>query len=1135
MRTLVRHWKHRRVLLSCLFLHFVIWLSASPVGAAEPEPCTPMMGRVVSVHGQVQVRRTAKPDWEPAILGTALCSGDLVRTGERGKAALWLSPENLVRLDRSTLVGLTLGADFAEVEFLPVDMAPARAQCGAGSFRARYPRHFRVRTPYLNASVEGTEFLVTNYCTTTLVSVREGIVLATPADGGDALRLTAGESASAGAGIRGILRLKVTPSDQAHWLIHLPYLATMDAVEGLRTSTEACDDAQSAPHAQCARRAIHARLRDGDIAEARKHLDALERLPEGEAIAAPYRAFLALTGLDIASDRTDGSRDEANRTQAASMAESAVRARPSDPLAWTALSYARQAQGRLEDALAAAQRALDALPDEPNLLARVAELELYLDRPALAQAAARQGSKLDPNNARCAQMEGFALLALDRWESARTQFTRAIDLDSEDPMSRLGLALARLRAGEIASSQTELDIAVALDPDSSLLRTYLARTLLVERARPRVDAAARQLALAKTLDPMDPSPRFLDGLRLGLLGRHAESAAVFAEAKALNDRRVPYRSGAGLARDRTAEDVGRAQALREVGVIEPALREAADASSNEPGDAGALRLLSALQEDQARSGASAESSYVQALIQGRPGQQSVDALRPIAAAGGMSFPLQGGLPRDVGSPLPGLYELESTRPRNGLHLSGQGLWGSDAIRSSQVGVNGVLDRIGLSVSAGDREFVQGATGNAFRQDGMSGAIAIGLTPSTTATLVASRGRGERRDDFATFDAASVYRQRAADEAETYRLGLRHQFDSRNALLLHASKGRSSSELTGIDDGAMSVIDQWGDSVEARYDAGGDRFQMQAGAGFNASRIRWAADEPPDRGTHSHAYLYTTTRLPQGLGRFVVGTSFDLQREGPYRRQVFHPKLGLELHAGPYVTLRAATFRNLMRQVPVIASLEPAQFLGFPQMRDDMTGTLSATDAWGADLHPGRSFRLGGYRLARRLDVPLFELRRFTDFDWRDTTTTFYAAWTARCESGASWLGCATVYLENQTERLSRPAELTGAEAIRDLRTRTTALGLSAPVGESGLFRVVGTRVRQEGVLQAYADTEEFATGSRFWRLDTWFGWALPRVSGRIVLGVVNVFDRRESYVETFGFAPRFSLGRTGIVRLELRL
>ena len=57
-------------------------------------------------------------------------------------------------------------------------------------------------------------------------------------------------------------------------------------------------------------------------------------------------------------------------------------------------------------------------------------------------------------------------------------FEKAIELDQAAPLPRLGLGLAKIRKGCLEEGRKEIEIAVSLDPDNSLIRSYLGKSLL---------------------------------------------------------------------------------------------------------------------------------------------------------------------------------------------------------------------------------------------------------------------------------------------------------------------------------------------------------------------------------------------------------------------------------------------------------------------------------------------------------------------------------------------------------------------------------------------------------------------------------------------------------------------------------
>ena len=101
-------------------------------------------------------------------LGSFVCAGDFVRVGPFAGAALRLPDKTVFRIDQNTLVELP-GPD--EGASIWVELLR-----GIIHIISRDPRELTFRTPYLNAGLEGTEFVVKVDDDGADVTVIEGVV-----------------------------------------------------------------------------------------------------------------------------------------------------------------------------------------------------------------------------------------------------------------------------------------------------------------------------------------------------------------------------------------------------------------------------------------------------------------------------------------------------------------------------------------------------------------------------------------------------------------------------------------------------------------------------------------------------------------------------------------------------------------------------------------------------------------------------------------------------------------------------------------------------------------------------------------------------------------------------------------------
>src|ERR1700752_4789741 len=88
-------------------MSFLVGLFVASVARARAAgSCTPLVGELVSVEGQVEIRRSEATDWQKAQQGDALCQNDSVHVGDKSRAAIALINDTILRLDQSTTLNL---------------------------------------------------------------------------------------------------------------------------------------------------------------------------------------------------------------------------------------------------------------------------------------------------------------------------------------------------------------------------------------------------------------------------------------------------------------------------------------------------------------------------------------------------------------------------------------------------------------------------------------------------------------------------------------------------------------------------------------------------------------------------------------------------------------------------------------------------------------------------------------------------------------------------------------------------------------------------------------------------------------------------------------------------------------------
>ena len=504
----------------------------------------------------------------------------------------------------------------------------------------------------------------------------------------------AGNSALAEADTAPAPLLVVRPRDAVQWALYYPPLL-------LPVAAGAGDAAGRAPAAL--KKAAES-ASGGDLAEAFRWLDAV---PDADRDATFYvyrtAALLAVGRVDeartdidqaLAADPGSGlayalravievAQDD--RTQALENSRRAVELLPDSAAAQIALSYAEQARFRIEAARHALKRAVEAQPDDALAWARLSEVELMMGDRRAALEAAKKARDLAPGLARTQTVLGFAAVVEFDTARAKAAFDRAIAINSANPQPRLGLGLARIRDGDLEAGRNDIEIAVALDPDSSLLRSYLGKAYFEEK---RDFLAADQFGMAKQLDPADPTPWLYDAILKETENRPVEALRDLQTSIRLNDDRAVYRSRELLDADRAARGASLARIYNDLGFEQLGLNEATHSLTLDPANSSAHRFLSDVYATQSRREIARASELLQAqLFQ----EINLNPVQPSLAETNLDL-----ITRD-GPARPGFNEFNAMFERNQVQVNSASQFGDHETRGEEVTVSGIFNQFSASV------------------------------------------------------------------------------------------------------------------------------------------------------------------------------------------------------------------------------------------------------------------------------------------------------------------------------------------------------------------------------------------------------------------------------------------------------
>ncbi len=542
-----------------VILAAILSLAALPAAWAA-EAATEQTCVVLSIEGKLDVAVKGQGAWKAAVTNQTLKAGDRVRTGNRSRAALRWSDLSVVRVNELTTLEIQPPAKAGNKPELDL-------KSGAAYFFSREkPSEIQFRTPVASGAIRGTEFnLAVAENGQTELALLDGAVDLANAQG--AVTLTSGEQGSVSPGQAPRKTAMLEAANIIQWALYYPAVVDVEELKlGDAEPKELADSLKA--------------YRAGDL------LAALAAYPDGRAAVSDaekvYHAALLLSvGQASAAEREIESVNRSEPAFAVRELIGVVKNQPSHKRSgiftaseWVAASYSFQAKSDLAGALKAAKAATAQAPNFGFAWVRVAELEFSFGNTADALSALEKGLALSPRNAQGLALKGFLLAAQGHYGPAAGQFDQAIAIDPALGNAWLGRGLLKFRSGHGRAGREDLQVAATLEPNRSMLRSYLAKAF----AQTWDDRhAAKELALASKLDPNDPTPWLYSALLAEQQNRPNDAIADLEKSKQLNDNRSVFRSRLLLDQDQAVRGANLAAIYRDAGMADVSVQEAARA------------------------------------------------------------------------------------------------------------------------------------------------------------------------------------------------------------------------------------------------------------------------------------------------------------------------------------------------------------------------------------------------------------------------------------------------------------------------------------------------------------------------------------------------------------------------------
>ncbi|NOY63520.1 MAG: TonB-dependent receptor [Gammaproteobacteria bacterium] len=1099
--------------------------------------CEVWSARAESIEGSVEVRTFGFKPWVAVSSGDNFCLGDTVRVLKNSRAALYLNNGTLLRLDEQSVVTFTGEQD--EKSFW------LKLVKGVGHFISRIKHSFTVVTPFVNAAVEGTEFVVQTTDGGSRVTVFEGQVAAHNELGRITLR--SGQSATASGRHAPMLISVMQPRDAVQWALYYPPLLPFD--EMALSPAEGKLAAWQEKTAQSV-----ARYQTGDIRGALESISAIGAEPK-ETRFYLYRAALSLSvgrvevarqaiqqALRLQQNNASALALQAiialvnnDKERALQRAKQAVVSDASAVSAQLALSYAQQAYFDLKQARITIEHAVTIHEHDALLWARLAELHLMFGEPEAAQAAAQKAMELAPGLAHTHTVLGFSALTHGDLSAAQQAFTTAIELEQGAPLPRLGLGLLTINRGKLEQGRHYIEVSASLDPNNALIRSYLGKAYFEER---RDNLATDQYLMAEQLSPLDPTPWFYQAILEQTLNRPVVALSALNRSIELNDNRAIYRSRLLLDEDRAARTTSLARIYRDLGFKQQAFLESQKSLSRDPTNYSAHRFLADTYAGESRH----EIARVSELLQAQLLQPlSLGPIQPQLAESNLALFNEGGSARLSFNEFNRLFVRNGTRLHSNLLVGSNNTWADDFV------VSGLNERFSYSVGQFHYETDGFRENNDLTHDIYNAFGQMRVTPRLSLQAELRRKKTAQGDLVLNFDPAdfsTVNRRRVTQD--TARVGGRYQLSAQSNTIfsyIH-SKREGRQQLLSQAPSVVEADDNRSDQIEAQYLFQHEKFNLTTGiSAYDVkqkfdSAFDWSAifgsncppfppvpcgevGENPRKARSAYLYsnIFTTSKI------WNIGFSYDSVEKGALDLNEVSPKIGLQWSLSEQTTLRAAYFETIKKTLTVQQTIEPTQVAGFNQLFDDHNGTQSAFTGLGVDSKINASLFGSVEFYLRDLDVPVFSDTKVTQFNRKEAFYRIQMDWAAYARWAAS--------VRYQQERVSNKAP--GPERVE---TAQVPVKISYFHPNNAFGKLTATHVRQHVTLDS--GTSFSSRTEAFFVVDLAIGYRLPNRWGSITLEARNLFDKTfifqdQNFMRSEPVSYEFIPERTIMTQLSLNI
>lgn len=1081
--------------------------------------CSPWVAKAISIQGNVEKRSFSNKkssEWLPIKRDDELCAGEIVRVKQNSRAALILRNDTILRLNQNTTMTLS---GFSDEQSNWINL-----EKGIAHFIARIKQSFKVITPFVNAAVEGTEFVISVNSTQSEVTVFEGIVRAKNKLG--EITLTGGQTAIATKTTPPTVIIKINPRNAVQWSLYYPAIINYKNIQF-------DNDEYNYKNKSIIEKSV-IEAQKGNIVNAIALIDLIETTPKNTALQI-YKATLYLsvgrTSLSqeiiLSTLKIQAHNPQAialqsiiatvqnNKIKALKLAKQASSIAPSAYQPAMALSYAYQSMFDIDSALSTIQSSIKKNNDNALLWTRLSELNLMKGNLDNALISAKKAMILNPKLSKTQTTLGFAYLSQVKINQAKKSFKKAINIDDTDPLSHLGLGLAIIHLGKLSLGRQHIEFAATLDPNNALIRSYLGKAYYEEK---REQLATTQFDMAKNLDPLDPTAYFYSAIQKQSLNRPVEALFDLDKSIELNNNRAIYRSSFLLDQDEAARSVSLARIYSDIGFDDLALREGWKSTINDPTNNSAHRFLADSysnlpKQDIARVSELLQAQLLQAL--------NLNPIQPQLAFSNL------GILNGTGPSESAFSEYNQMFTRNNINFQLNAILGAQNTIGNDFVISGLKNLVSYSFGQFYYKTKGYRPNNDLTHDIYNAFIQFQATTNFNIQFENRIRKTASGDLQQTFDLNNYKENKRRDiKTETNRFGFKYKSTIDQTLIasfINNERTITESDFSIIPGPPFDVKntetannDLSGKSREVQYIYNPSFIKMIFG--FSNINLKHTEDRnliqsilPPGPSAttsnpsslnkdaiYSTAYLYfNITSFENAL--VTLGFSYDDYKIVKYKNKKLNPKLGIQYKFNPNTLLRVAALSSVKRPITTNQTIEPTNILGFNQFYDDLRGAEITSYGVALDHTFSKYIKASISPGWRSLNVPVFINSNSDSFDHYDEqTVNSFISYIINKHLSFS--------IKYNTELLERSAS--NVDSSQPLKLRTSqipiSLNYSNPNGISFYMSSIN-------IDQVYKDNISITQSENFWTTNFSLSYRLSKRAGILSLGINNIFDQNFNF------------------------